>query len=142
MLQLFGKVFVVAVALNFPWEMAQAYLYAPMGDWGTATRRCFGAALADGGIVVVMVVAGIIVFRRYDWIRDLGPAQIAFSAVIGGIIAVLVEHYSLRAGRWAYSSLMPMIPGTDVGTVPVLQMVILPLVTFRLVAGNSRTGAR
>ena len=32
--------FVVAVLLNFVWEMAQAYLYHPMGTVWEATRRC------------------------------------------------------------------------------------------------------
>ena len=101
MLQLFGKVFVVGVAVNFPWEMAQAYLYAPMGDWITATTRCFGAAIVDGVILLGIAVAGAAVFRGHDWIRRLNIARALFSIVAGGIVAMLIEYVSLKTGRWS-----------------------------------------
>jgi len=37
--------------------------------------------------------------------------------------------------RWAYTARMPRVPGLDVGLVPVAQMLILPPLIFRLVAG-------
>lgn len=139
MLQLFGKVFLVAVAVNFPWEMAQAYLYAPMGNWVVSTMRCFRAAVVDGAIVVGIAGVGAALFRSRDWFRRLSGARALFSVVCGGTIAVLIELFSLRAGRWEYGPLMPTIPGTDVGAIPVLQMIVLPLVVFR-VAGRTVHG--
>ena len=134
MLQLFGKVFLIAVAVNFPWEMAQAYLYAPMGDWVTATMRCFRAAIVDGAIVLGIAVGGTAVFRRRDWCRRLGTARVLFIVVAGATIAVLIERFSLSAGRWNYGQLMPIIPGIDVGAIPVLQMMVVPLIVFHIAA--------
>lgn len=131
-MQLFGKLFLVAAAINFPWEMAQAYLYAPMGDWMTATLRCAGAALVDGAIVVGIAVAGSAVFRRRDWFRRLDTARVLFSVMTGAGVALLLERVSLSAGRWAYGPSMPIIPGIEVGALPLLQMIVLPLIVFRL----------
>ena len=39
-----GARFVIAVLCNFAGEMAQSYLYEPMGDWWQPTRRCLLAS--------------------------------------------------------------------------------------------------
>jgi hypothetical protein len=134
--QLFRKVFLIGVAVNFPWEMAQAYLYAPMGNWVMATTRCFGAAIVDGGIVIGIAVAGALIFRSRDWFRRLGIGRALFTVVAGGSVAVLIEHFSLSAGRWDYGPLMPIIPLLGVGLVPVIQMMMLPLAVFRMARGS------
>lgn len=138
MLQLFGKLFLLAVAVNFPWEMAQAYLYAPMGDGVTATMRCFGASIVDGAIVLGIAVAGTAVFRRADWFRRLNTSRVLFTVAGGASAAVLIERFALTTGRWGYGPVMPLIPTTDVGIVPVAQMMILPSLIFRLVARDRR----
>ena len=138
MVQLFGKVFLIGVAVNFPWEMAQAYLYAPMGDWVTATMRCFRAAIVDGAIVVGMALAGTAVFKRRDWFLLLSTARILFIISAGASVAVLIERLALGTGRWDYNQLMPLIPRTDIGLVPVVQMMVLPLIIFRFVARTLR----
>jgi hypothetical protein len=37
-------------------------------------------------------------------------------------------------GRWMYTAQMPLVPGLDVGIVPIVQMLVLPPLLFRLVA--------
>jgi hypothetical protein len=140
MLQLFGKLFLAGIAVNLPWEMAQAYLYAPMGDWVTATIRCFGAAVVDGAIVLGIAAAGAAAFRQGDWFRQLDIARTAFSAATGGGVAVAIEYFSLKAGRWDYEPLMPIIPYLGVGLVPVIQLMILPLLVFRMARGFRSVG--
>jgi hypothetical protein len=136
MLQLFRKVFLIGVAVNFPWEMAQAYLYAPMGDWVRATTRCVGAAIVDGGIVLGIALAGAAIFRSRDWFRRPGIGRALFTVATGGTVAVLIEHLSLSTGRWDYGPRMPIIPLLGVGLVPVMQMMILPVVVFRMARGS------
>jgi len=118
--------------------MAQAYLYAPMGDWITATTRCSRAALGDGAIVVGIAAAGAAVFRNRNWFQELRAARAVFTVVAGGSMAVLIEYFSLRAGRWEYGPLMPVIPYLRAGVVPVLQMMVLPVVVFAIVQTTKR----
>jgi hypothetical protein len=48
-------------------------------------------------------------------------------------VGFAVEWWGLHlARRWQYSELMPIIPGTGIGAAPVLQMLVLPPVIFRL----------
>ena len=126
--------FLVAVAINFIWEMTQAVLFVPMGGWTNGwmdgTRRCFVASLGDGVIVLSIAAIGWLLFQRGDWIVRPGVRGYVLMATVGIAIAVLIERYALATARWAYTEHMPILPLVDVGLVPVLQMVILPAVVF------------
>ena len=120
-----GVAFISAVALNFGWEMAQARLYEPMGTVWEATRRCFVASLGDGLMVLTVVAGGAMLFRSVRWFVEPTLAKYAFAALTGLIFAVAIEMWGLATGRWAYRVHMPRVPGTAVGAVPLVQMVIL-----------------
>ena len=127
-------VFAVAAVLNFAWEMTQSVLFAPMGGSMRGTWRCFVASLGDGVIVVIIGAIGWLWFRRADWMVRPGFAGYALTATAGIAIAILIERHALATGRWAYTERMPVLPVVHVGLVPVLQMVIVPAVTFWVVA--------
>lgn len=65
--------YVIAVALNFAWEMAQAPLYGPMGTLVQASRRCFVASLGDGVLMLGVVLIGYVVFGTPDVVRTTLP---------------------------------------------------------------------
>ena len=55
--------------------------------------------------------------------------------VVGLAIGVSVEWFAINvADRWAYTESMSRVPGLDVGLVPVLQMLVLPPLIFRIAA--------
>jgi hypothetical protein len=129
-LRLPGTVFLISVPLNFAWEMAQAPLYAPMGTLWRATWRCFRASLADGVLVVWMT--GTMMFRSSAWFVRSSKARVAFAISLGLGLALVVELWGLQTQRWSYGSRMPLLPGTAIGVVPLVQMVALVPLTFVL----------
>lgn len=55
--------------------------------------------------------------------------------VTGLLIGIGIEWVAInKFGRWAYTADMPLLPGLDVGLLPVLQMLLLPQVIFRVAA--------
>lgn len=124
--------FMIAVVVNFAWEMTQSVLFAPMGGWVSGTWRCFVASLADGVIVLIIFGIGWLWFRRADWVTQPGFGGYVLMATVGVAIAVLIERHGLATGRWAYTEQMPVLPVVQVGVVPVLQMVIVPPLAFRV----------
>jgi hypothetical protein len=117
--------YAVAAGANYLWEMAQMPFYVGMRfDDPAAWLRCFQAALADGGFVLLIWLAGSLIRRRWFWIDQ--PVGWALAFVLGLITAVGIELWALARGRWAYSPIMPLIPGLSVGALPLLQMAILP----------------
>jgi hypothetical protein len=130
----FAVMFLLAVAVNFAWEMAQSALYTPMGAPLTATWRCFVASLGDGAIVTGIAGSGWLLFGRADWFVRPGMKEYLATTALGITIAVLIERHALAASRWAYTNRMPILPVLNVGIVPVLQMAILPSLVFRVAA--------
>ena len=133
------RLFFVAVAVNFAWEMAQMSLYASTGAWAQDAAGCLRASLGDGGMVLAIYAAGALVFRRLDWFRRPGVSGYAVMLTMGGILATTFEMAALRSGRWAYGPSMPRLPmAAPLGLLPTLQMVILPPVIFKVVSAFAR----
>ena len=127
--------FAAALGVNFTWEMAQSFLYGPMGTVLTATWRCFVASLVDAAIVLALLGIGLTAYRHAG--RLVASASVV---ALGIVLAMAIERSALDAGRWTYNSRMPLIYGTQIGIVPVLQMALLPWVVLHLAARAARRG--
>jgi hypothetical protein len=127
-----GVVFAAAVPVNFAWEMGQAALYGPMGSFWTATWRCFLASLGDGAMLVLVAIAGWLSFGTATWFTRAAKVRYVFAATAGLLFAVIIEWWGLRTGRWEYDARMVVVPGTRLGVVPLVQMVLLAPVSFWL----------
>ena len=135
--------FAVAVVINYPWELAQSRLYKGVEDFSVAWWHCGIAALGDGILVLLIHAVGLGVFRKKDWFGHPGTSEFAVMSGTGLVIGVSVEWVAVYiARRWTYKTSMPLVPVLGVGLVPVLQMLVLPPIIFRIVAAwRSRTSA-
>ena len=137
------SVFLWSVAVNYPWEMAQMPLYVAM-DFSDPMSWliCFQASLGDGFIVLFIWGTGYLIFRDLHWFRRKSMITLAFLLISGAIIAVGFEIHAIQTGRWAYSGLMPIVPGIEVGLSPLVQLIILPGLAMILARrfGNRKQG--
>jgi hypothetical protein len=124
-------VFAVAVALNFPWEVLQAPLYRmETGSWPT-WLHCLRASFVDGLLVLLILVLGARVLGRPDWFDRPRGRGYAWMLVSGVIFAAALEWTSVHVlKRWSYEPTMPLLPGLDIGLVPIAQMLVLPPAIF------------
>ncbi len=130
--QILATIFVVAVLFNYPWELAQAQLYVGMNNFRTTWWHCFRASLGDGLLVLMIFAVGWAVLRR-DWFAHPDVRGYAVMLVTGLAIGGGVEWIAVHLmGRWAYTTQMPLVPGLGVGIVPLLQMLVLPPLIFRV----------
>lgn len=116
----FLKIFLAALLLNMIWEVAQAPLYTCFAEFWSCMAICLRASFGDAFIVL-----GIYFLLR----KNLKFYRVA---ALGIFIAVLIEVHALETGRWAYTEAMPLIPFLKVGLTPILQMALLPNLTFYL----------
>ncbi len=129
--------FAVAVMLNYPWELAQAPLYAGGNDFSAMLWHCFVASLGDGVLVLLIFAIGWLAWRRQNWFERPGARGYGLMLVSGLMIAVAVEWIAVHLlQRWAYLPTMPRLPVFDIGVVPVVQMLALPPLIFRIVAAT------
>ena len=126
-------IIIVAVALNYLWEVTQAPLYLGFEDWRSVWWHCLVAASGDGILVWLIFVVGWITFKRFEWYVHPNSRALAVMLVTGLLIGIGIEWVAInKLSRWAYTADMPLLPGLDVGLVPVLQMLLLPPVIFRI----------
>jgi hypothetical protein len=137
------RLFLLAVGINFLWEMAQMPLYEnmpfddPMSWW-----LCFRASLGDGIIVLAIWAIGIALFRSRGWFAPLGGWNTLVLLLTGAVIATVIEIHALATGRWAYSGLMPTIPFVGVGVSPFIQLLLLPWLSMICADRLGPTGGR
>jgi hypothetical protein len=132
------NVVLFALLLNFAWEILQAPLYAGMADTPHAlvTRACLQATFGDVAIMLLAhgAVAAIAHSRR--WIVAPRGWQLALFVSIGVSITAAIEWLATRGywiAQWTYLATMPLVPGAGIGLAPLLQWVVLPLLTVWLV---------
>lgn len=119
--------FLLAVAFNYPWELAQAPLYVGMDSLWTTLPHCFVASIGDGFLVLLIAGTGRVVLGDWDWFGHPGARGYVLMATVGLLIGVGVELAAVHvAERWSYTARMPRLPGIDVGILPVAQMLVLP----------------
>lgn len=82
--------------------------------------HCLRASLGDGLIVLVILIVGAWVLGRLDWFRRPGSKGYAWMWISGFCVAVAVEWTAVHIlERWAYKPAMPLLPGLEIGLVPI-----------------------
>lgn len=123
-----------ALLLNFPWEILQAPLFDRMTGqphWD-AVMSCAQATLGD---VVIMLMAYWLVAacaRSRRWILAPTGSQRLLFVTVGVVVTAVIEWLAVRGSwfeGWRYSPLMPVIPGIGIGLSPLLQWIVLPLLS-------------
>lgn len=140
----FAATALTGFALNEIWEMAQMLTYVEMAGhpWTSTLGRCTAAAGGDVGIILGIYAASALAAGDPGWgLRGRWNIYVT-SALFGLAWATLVEHAALAAGSWSYRESMPMVPWLRAGLWPLLQMTLLPPLTFwiaRRWAGRNAT---
>ena len=128
-----AAVYLIAVVVDYPWELAQARLFRTDAHEGGVLVHCFVASLGDGVMLLLLYALTSFVTGRVDLYRRPGLSVYTTLLLGGAVLAVAVEWMAVHVlGRWSYAEAMPQLPFFDVGLVPVLQMLILPPLIVRI----------
>jgi len=67
--------------------------------------------------------------RGITWLRRPPARHLAALSLLGTAYTALSEQINVGLRQsWAYSHLMPVLPGTSIGVLPLLQWLMLPAV--------------
>ena len=130
--QFFAATALAGFVLNEIWEMAQmsAYVETAGDSWTSTLGLCTWAAVGDAGIILGICTVGALAAGDLGW-GWRGRWNIYVTAALLGLAyAALVEHAALATRRWSYTERMPVVPVLAVGLWPLLQMTLLPPLTF------------
>jgi hypothetical protein len=85
--------------------------------------------VVDAIIIIFMTLPFVFIerLRNESWI--IVP--------IGVLIAIIIELYAVRTGRWAYNEYMPLIPILSVGFTPLIQLGLLGYLSYRYIVNKN-----
>lgn len=127
-----GRYLVVLAVGSLAWEFAQMPLYTL---WSTGSMReiVFAAVHCTGGDVLIGGTAlfGAVLLFGTVALPRLGFSVVGIATVAAGLgYTVYSEHLNTARNAWAYSSLMPVLPGLDIGLAPLAQWIVVPFLAL------------
>ena len=125
--------------LNGNWEWLQTPFYddGPVG-LNTVVWYRLHCTLVDVVILLGCAAVVSVAVRGTGWLARPGRRHMAALALMGTAYTAISEQINVGVNAaWGYSSLMPVIPGTSIGVVPLLQWLLLPPLALWL-AGRQR----
>jgi hypothetical protein len=91
----------------------------------------WSAIMGDVVMTVILYLLLSLVNKSINWIRaKYDYKDMLISILYGLFLSFYFEVSALYTGRWEYSENMPLFLNTDIGLLPVLQLLILFPVTF------------
>lgn len=130
---------VTAFLLHLVWEYAQCGYFFDMEDSFQHQVLMITATLGDMNMAVALFLMLGWKHKDYHWLSkgmDRGDWLVTLFYSIS--MSFYFETRALLEGRWVYSEAMPLIPGTPVGLLPVIQLGILFPLGFYLAAALLR----
>ena len=122
--------------LHLVWENVQAPLFEGYVSFVQHFPICL-VATATGDMTVMFVLYLLLALAHCNlrWAADTRsyahPLTWILPPVVGALFAIIIELRAVYVFHyWSYSAAMPIVSGLGVGLTPILQMVVVPLVTL------------
>lgn len=127
------RYFTFAIPAHFAWESAQLPLYTIWYE-DRPSKIAFAVIHCTGGdamITGLSIMGALLLFGNRRWPEEHYIA-VAAPAVIAGVAYTIFSewHNTEVRNSWAYSSLMPTLPGLGTGLSPLLQWLVIPITAF------------
>ncbi|WP_368649943.1 hypothetical protein [Brucella intermedia] len=102
--------------------------------------RC---TLGDIAIAGAAILAGRWFSRRPFWPFTARFALVVVTVLTGFLLTVAIEWASIHLlARWSYAAKMPVLPYVHIGISPLLQWLIVPIVSLWLAFRSERSGSQ
>ncbi len=136
-LRILLRVFLASWLLNLVWENLHVFLYdhyrgvfySQMG-WIDRFQILLKASFFDAAFITVVVFLIILI----PWLKG---KELWSLVIVTTLFSISLELYALDTGRWAYNSLMPLIPMLDIGVLPVIQLGLTGYLATRFIFTKS-----
>ncbi|MFO7819062.1 MAG: hypothetical protein R6V17_02390 [Halanaerobacter sp.] len=119
---------VTQLILHGIWEYAQCGTFYTMEGQASFEHAMLmvSATVGDVGIALTLFFILALGNENWNWFLNKWDKKDKFIMILYGLfVSFFFETHALYHGRWGYSSKMPFFPGTDIGLLPVLQLLIL-----------------
>ncbi|MGQ9424318.1 hypothetical protein ACXYTJ_00030 [Gilvimarinus sp. F26214L] len=122
--------------LHVAWENWQILFYRGMADarHAEAVWLCTRAAFGDANIALAAYTLAALAARNWRWPAAASRLALAVYLFVGIAITIVFEHLATKTwGRWQYSDMMPVLPVLGTGVLPLVQWILVPLISLALI---------
>ena len=126
------RYFLAILVGNLAWEFAQLPLYT-LWKTGSASQITYAVLHCLGGDMLIAgasLVGSLLLLGTAEWPRTRFLPVASATSISGIGNTAVSEHLNTANGTWAYSDLMPVLPGTGIGLSPLAQWVVIPVLAF------------
>lgn len=124
----------------------QCPLFFVHGSYDASRAGMLRATVGDVGLtwLIYIVLAGI--SGRWRWtVGRWGWPRALTLIVFATALSLAIESRALANGSWRYKDLTPLVPGTRISVLPVLQLLLLTPLVFagadRMTKGREDTNS-
>ncbi len=127
-------IFIFSFLMHFLWESIHSLAYTP----GSAPHNTFLlilliATFYDAAFMIIVYLILALINNNFKWIYNPKAKDYIFILFFGFAVAAFVEYINVYAlNNWSYNNYMPIIPWLNVGLLPILQLMILPIIIYKL----------
>lgn len=118
----------IAFVLQGTWEYAVCGTFYAVHDIDNMSRLMIEATAGDIGITLLIFNVMLLISRSIE--HCMNGKDAVLIGFYGISMAFYFESRALMINRWAYSTQMLLLGGTEIGLLPILQLVILIPLTF------------
>ena len=125
------QIFVISFFFNLLWEMLHSCLYDTCLHRAHAqnVRAITVMSVRDAFWIVFFYMVSVLVFGSWQIFESVW--QVLVFVALTMVFAAIDEVYSLRKGRWKYSTAMPTVFG--VGLTPLIELGVTGLLALFIV---------
>lgn len=115
-----------AFILHLIWEYAQCGYFFDMEDSFEHQILMITATLGDMNMAIFLYLLLSASNKSFYWIdKGMSISDAVITVFYSLFMSFYFETRALLEGRWVYSEQMPLIYGTNIGVLPVIQLLIL-----------------
>ncbi len=125
---------VIAFIIQLIWEYSQCGLFYIADDLTGHTRLMFSATIGDMNMSILLLWMLMFINKDVNWlIGKWHRHDYTIMVFYALFLSFYFEIHALHTGRWGYNpDTMPIIPGTPIGWLPVIQLLILFPIIFKV----------
>ena len=124
------SIFGMGFLLNLIWENVQAPLYEGYTNFWDHFMMCFWASIVDAAVILLLYALFALWYKDTFWMKHLNWKKGLVLMLLGAAVAFGFEYWAFENEVWAYTDRMPVVDVLEIGLSPLLQMMLLPLLTF------------
>lgn len=112
--------------LHLIWEYFQCGPYFLHLQNPASFSAMIKATLGDLIMMVIVYLFLSVIFRSFSWFQRTWNCQVITAIITSSVVlAIIVEIWAIKSGRWAYTDKNLLIPILGVSIFPVLQMALI-----------------